>query len=115
MENNETKISEETEMKCLTFKHLDFAPAFQFKEWKGDPKAILVITNRINGRNYKAKSMLVGAVTACVDRKKGERWCFHSSNLNLEADTVFIISIFLEGMNAGKIKFDPEKGELTNE
>lgn len=112
MENNETKISEETEIKGLVFKHLAFAPSFQFKEWKGDPKAILVFTSRINGRNYKTKSMLVGVVTARVDRKKGERWCFHSCNLNLEADTVFIISVFLEGMNVGKIKFDPEKGEL---
>lgn len=112
MENNETKISEGTEIKGLVCGHLKFIPASQFEEWDGDHKTIVIFTSRINGRNYKVKREIVGYVTACADRKKGEHWHFCPGNCTLAADTVFIISIFLEGMNVGKIKLDLEKGEL---
>lgn len=99
-------------MKGLVCKHLEFIPASQSEEWDGDPKTIFIYTSRINGRNYKSKREMVGKVTAFTDRKKGEQWHFRSCFLNLEADTVGIISAFLKGMNGGMIKLDPEKGEL---
>lgn len=99
-------------MKGLVCKHLEFIPASQFEEWDGEPRAILIYTSRINGRNYKKKRELVGKVTAFTDRKKGEQWRFRQADVHLVADTVFIISTFLEGMNVGKIKLDLEKGEL---
>lgn len=99
-------------MKALISKHLAFVLASEFKEWDGDLKTIFIYTSRINGRNYKKKRELVGKVTAFTDRKKGEQWCFRSCFLNLEADTVGIISEFLKSMNGGMIKLDLEKGEL---
>lgn len=101
-------------MKVLVCKHLEFIPASQFEEWDGEPRAILIYTSRINGRNYKKKRELVGKVTAFADRKKGEQWCFRQADLNLVADTVLIIAKFLEDMNAGRIRLDPEKGELKS-
>ena len=102
-------------MKGLVCKHLEFIPASTFKEWDGDPRAILIYTSRINGRNYKVKRKIVGAVTAFTDRKKGEQWRFRQADVSLVADTAIIIAKFLNDMNTGKIKLDPEKGELTNE
>ena len=101
-------------MKILVCKHLEFIPASQFKEWDGEPRAILIYTSRINGRNYKKKRELVGMVTAFTDRKKGEQWQFRQANINLVADTAIIIAKFLVDMDIGRIKFDPEKGELKS-
>ena len=102
-------------MKALVCKHLGFIPASQFKEWDDEPKAILIYTSRINGRNYKVRREIVGAVTAFTDRKKGEQWRFRQADVNLVADTAIIIAKFLVDMNTGRVKLDPEKGELTNE
>ena len=99
-------------MKALVCKHLGFIPASQFKEWDDEPKAILIYPSRINGRNYKNKREVIGKVTPYTDRKKGKQWCYCQADVNLEADSVCIISDFLERMNDGRIKFNPEKGEL---
>lgn len=99
-------------MKALSHEHISFVHSSQIKGWKGDPKAILVITSRINGRHYKKRFEVVGKVTPYADRKKGERWRFCPACMDLEADTVLIIAKFLDDMNARKIKFDPEKGDL---
>ena len=97
-------------MKGLVCKHLVFIPACQFKKWDGDPRAILIYTSRINGRNYKEKHELVGKVTAFIDSKKGEQWRFcQANNINLVADTIIIIAAFLHDMNTGRIKFNQEK------
>lgn len=99
-------------MKGLVCKHLEFIPAYQFKKWDGDPRAILIYTSRINGRNYKKKRELVGKVTAFANRKKGEQWCFRQADMNLEADTAIMIAGFLHDMNTGRVKFNQEKKEL---
>ena len=99
-------------MKGLVCKHLEFIPACQFEKWDGDPRAILIYTSRINGRNYKKKRELVGKVTAFTDRKKGEQWCFCQADMNLVADTIIMIAWFLHDMNTGRIKFNQEKKEL---
>lgn len=101
-------------MKGLVCKHLEFIPASQFEEWDGDPRAILIYTSRINGRNYKKKRELVGAVTAFTDRKKGEHWRLSQVDMHLVADTVLIIAGFLHGMDIGRIKFNQEKKELES-
>jgi len=91
-------------MNAWIYKHLEFIPAYQFENWDGDPRAILIYTSRINGRNYKKKRELVGEVTAFTDRKKGEQWRFCQANhINLVADTIIIIAKFLEDMNTGRV------------
>ena len=102
-------------MKGLVCKHLEFIPASTFEEWNGNPKTIFIYTSRINGRKYKVRREIVGAVTAFTDRKKGEQWRFRQADVNLVADTAIIIAKFLVDMNTGRVKLDPEKGELTNE
>ena len=98
-------------MNYLSSQHIDFVPNKTLKnEYKADFDYIAVFSKKFGNKIYKRKNKFLGIIGFNKDTKD---YSFQSvGTINFSFLSLKIITIFINQLNTGKIKFNAREGEL---
>ena len=97
----------------LTTEYLDFLPGKMVKG-AAQTNMIYIFSHMNNKRKYKNKSWVVGAIGW---QDKIKEWVYvpnpNGVVSSMRANTMYLISRFIQALNTNRVKFNEEEGELN--